>query len=174
MRLALVPAALLITSVTVMADAVIITSPNHARTFAYGAVTWHQLYLQRTRGQLAVRITFSNWPYADANVPRTDEPFDFRFPGIHVDLERHAFIATGRRGEVIPVAWFRGDPSCGWIKLAPNAKIYLLKENGRVTTTLTATSYPRGGERWIELDNNYSLQNLLCALFGKIGLRPDG
>lgn len=174
MRFAILPAALLVTTVTAMADAVSVTSPDHARTFAYGAVTWHQLYLQRTRGQLAVRITFSNWPYADANVPRTDEPFDFRFPGIHVDLERHAFIATGRRGEAIPVAWFRGDPSCGWIKLAPNAKIYLLKENGRVTTTLTATSYPRGGERWIELDNNYSLQNLLCALLGKIGLGPDG
>jgi hypothetical protein len=38
-----------------------------------------------------------------------------------------------------------------------------------VTATLTATSYPRGGERWIELDNNYSLQNLLCALFREIG-----
>jgi hypothetical protein len=61
-----------------------------------------------------------------------------------------------------------------WIKLAPNAKIYLLKESGRVTATLTATSYPRGGERWIELDNNYSLQNLLCALFREIGLGPDG
>src|SRR4029079_16773478 len=91
-----------------------------------------------------------------------------------VDLARHAFVATGRRGEFIPVAWFRGDPSCGWIKLATNAKIYLLKESGRVTATLTATSYPRGGERWIELDNNYSLQNLLCALFREIGLGPDG
>jgi hypothetical protein len=43
-----------------------------------------------------------------------------------------------------------------------------------VTATLTATSYPRGGERWIELDNNYSLQNLLCALFREVGLAPDG
>ena len=106
-----------------MADAVSITSPDHARTYAYGAVTWHQLYLERNRDQLAARITFSNWPYADANEPRTDEPFDFRFPGIHVDFAQHAFVATGRRGEFIPVAWFRGDASCGWIKLAPNAKI---------------------------------------------------
>jgi hypothetical protein len=174
MRLAIVPAAILITSVSAMADAVSVTSPNHAQTYAYGAVTWHQLYLARTRGELAARITFSNWPYADSNQPRTDEPFDFRFPGVRADLARQAFVATGRRGEFIPVAWFRGDPSCGWIKLAPNAKIYLLKENGRVTVTLTATSYPRGGERWIELDNNYSLQNLLCALFGKIGPGPDG
>ena len=143
-------------------------------TFTYGAVTWRQLYLERTRGELVARITFSNFPFADANEPRTDQPFDFRFPGIHVDFARHAFVATGRRGEFIPVAWFRGDPSCGWIKLAPNAKIYLLKESGRVTATLTATSYPRGGERWIELDNNYSLQNLLCVLFREIGLGPDG
>ena len=170
----MVLAATLITTASIMADAVSVTSPNHARTYAYGAVTWHQLYLERTRGELAARITFSNFPFADANGPRTDEPFDFRFPGIHVDFARHAFVATGRRGESIPVAWFRGDASCGWIKLAPNAKIYLLKESGRVTATLTATSYPRDGMRWIELDNNYSLQNLLCALFREIGLGPDG
>ena len=62
-----------------MADAVSVTSPNHARTYAYGAVTWHQLYLERTRNELAARITFSNFPFADANERRTDEPFDFRF-----------------------------------------------------------------------------------------------
>jgi hypothetical protein len=174
MRIAMVLAATLITSASAMADAVSVTSPDHARTYAYGAVTWHQLYLQRTRGELAARIAFSNWPYAGDDEPRRDEAFDFRFPGVHVDFAQHAFVATGRRGEFIPVAWFRGDPSCGWIKLAPNAKIYLLKESGRVTATLTATSYPRGGERWIEMDNNYSLQNLLCALFREIGLGPDG
>jgi hypothetical protein len=173
MRIAIVLAATLITSASAMADVFSITSPIHARTYAYGAVTWQQLYLERTRGELGARVTFSNFPFADANEPRTDEAFDFRFPGINVDFAQHAFVAMGRRGEFIPVAWFRDDPSCGWIKLAPNAKIYLLKENGRVTATLTATSYPRGGERWIELDNNYSLQNLLCALFREIGLGPD-
>jgi hypothetical protein len=174
MRIAIALAVTLITAASAMADAVSVTSPNHARTYAYGAVTWRQLYLERTRGELAARITFSNFPFADSNEPRTEQPFNFRFPGIHVDFAQHAFVATGRRGEFIPVAWFRGGPSCGWIKLAPNAKIYLLKENGRVTATLTATSYPRGGERWIELDNNYSLQNLLCVLFREIGLGPDG
>jgi hypothetical protein len=174
MRIAITLAVTLITTASAMADAVSVTSPNHARTYAYGAVTWHQLYRERARGELAARITFSNYPFADANEPRTDQPFDFRFPGIHVDLAQHAFVATGRRGESIPVAWFRGDPSCGWIKLAPNAKIYLLKESGRVTATVTATSYPRDGERWIELDNNYSLQNLLCALFREVRLGPGG
>ena len=174
MRIAIALLATLITTATAMADAVSVTSPNHARTYAYGAVTWHQLYLERARGELGARITFSNYPFADANEPRTDQPFDFRFPGIHVDLAQHAFVATGRRGESIPVAWFRGDPSCGWIKLAPNAKIYLLKERARVTATVTATSYPRDGERWIELDNNYSLQNLLCALFREVRLGPGG
>ena len=130
MRIAIALAATLITSVSAMADAVSVTSPNHARTYAYGAVTWHQLYLERTRGELGARITFSNFPFADANEPRTDQPFDFRFPGIHVDLARHAFVATGRRGESIPVAWFRGDPSCGWIELAPNAKIYCSRRAG--------------------------------------------
>ena len=51
---------------------------------------------------------------------------------------------------------------------------YLLKEHGRVTATLTATSFPRRGIRWIEMDNNFSLQNLLIALLDELGLRPDG
>jgi hypothetical protein len=173
MRCAIVSAALLITSAYAMADAVSITSPDQARTYEYGAVTWHQLYLKRTRGELAVRITFSNWPYAGDDEPRRDEAFDFRFPSVHVDLAQHAFVTSGPRGEPIPVARFHGDPASGWIGLAPNAKMYLVKENGRVTATITATSYPRGGVRWIELDNNFSLQNLLCALLGKMGLGVD-
>jgi hypothetical protein len=174
MRITIALLATLITSASAMQDAISIASPNHARTYAYGSVTWRQLYLQRTRGELAARITFSNLPFADANQPRTDEPFDFRFPGVRLNAARRAFVVPGRRGDFIPVAWFRGDPSCGWITLTRNAKIYLLKESGRVTATLTATSYPRGGVRWIELDNNFSLQNLLCALLSKIGLEPDG
>ena len=174
MRLAMVLAALLITRITIAADAVSVTSPDQAQTYAYGAVTWHQLYLKRTRRELAARITFSNWPYAGDDEPRRDEAFDFRFPAVHVDFAQHAFVASGRRGELIPVARFQGDPACGWIDLAPNAKMYLVKEHGRVTATLTATSYPRGGVRWIELDNNFSLQNLLCALLREIGLAPDG
>jgi hypothetical protein len=50
--------------------------------------------------------------------------------------------------------------------LAPGAKIYLLKQSGRVTAILTATDYPRRGMRWIEMDDNFSLQNILVALFG--------
>jgi hypothetical protein len=174
MRIAIALAATLITSASAMADAVCITSPDHAQTYAYGAVTWHQLYLQPTRGELAVRITFSNWPYAGDDEPRRDEAFDFRFPGVHVDFAQHAFVAGGRRGELIPVARFQGDPACGWIDLTPNAKMYLLKEHGRVTASLTATSFSRRGIRWIEMDNNFSLQNLLIALLRELGLRPDG
>src|SRR4026207_2561895 len=123
MRIAIVLAATLITSASAMADAFSITSPNHARTYAYGAVTWQQLYLERTRGELGAGLTFSNFPFADANGPRADEAFAFRFPGIHVDFAQHAFVATGRRGEFIPVAWFRGDPSCGWFKRHPKARV---------------------------------------------------
>src|SRR5215471_20102922 len=104
MRIAIALLASLITSASAMADAISVASPDHARTYAYGSVTWRQLYLARTRGELAARITFSNVPFADANEPRRDEPFDFHFPGIHVDSARHTFVARGRRGEFIPVA----------------------------------------------------------------------
>ena len=166
MRVAILLAIFLTTSASAIAGAISVTSPNHAQTFAYGEMIWHQLYLERAGGELAARITFSNLPYVSSDEPRRDEPFDFRFPGIQFDSARRAFFASGRHGELIPVARFRGDPACGWIDLAPGAKIYLLKESGRVTAILTATDYPRGGTHWIEMDDNLSLQNLLVALFG--------
>jgi hypothetical protein len=167
MRVAIFLAAVFATNASAIAGAIRITSPDHAQTFAYGEMIWHQLYLERPRGQLAARITFSNLPYADSNAPRRDEPFDFRFPGIQFDSARRAFFASGRPGKSIPVARFRGNPACGWIDLAPGAKIYLLKKSGRVTAILTATDYPRAGSQWIETDDNWSLQNLLVALFGQ-------
>jgi Ni/Co efflux regulator RcnB len=50
--------------------------------------------------------------------------------------------------------------------------MYLVKDSGRVTATLTATNYPRGGTRWVQMDNNFSLQNILIALFGEF-FPPD-
>ena len=160
-------------SVSARADAISITSGDHARTFAYGAMIDHQLYLDRTAGGLAARITFSNFPYADENERRTDESFGFRFPGIRFDSARRTFFAMGGHGELIPIARLRGGFECGSADLAPGAKIYLVKESGRVTTTLTATNYPRGGTRWIEMDNNFTLENLLFGLFGNHRWQPD-
>src|SRR6266403_3097208 len=172
MRVAIFVATLLTTSASAFAGAISITSPDHPRTFAYGEMIWHQLYVERPRGELGARITFSNLPYACSDEPRTDESFDFRLPGIRFDSSQRAFFAKGRHGEVIPVARFRGDPACGWIDLASGAKIYLLKESGRVTAILTATDYPRRGMRWVQMDDNYSLQNILIALFGELRVRP--
>jgi hypothetical protein len=164
MQVAILLAVLFTASVAVMADGVSITSPEHPQTFAYGEVIWHQLYVG-SAGELAVRITFSNLPYVGDDNPRRDEPFDFRFPGVQFHPAQRAFFARSRHGELIPVARFRNDLVCGWIDLASGTKIYLLKESGRVTATLTATDYPRVGTRWIETDNNFSLQNILTSLF---------
>ena len=173
MRVAIFLATLFAASGSVIADATRITSPDHAQTFAYGQMIWHELCLDRAAGQLAARITFSNLPYVGDDEPRRDESFDFRFPGIQFDSARRTFFARSGHGELIPVARFRNDPAFGWIDFAPGAKIYLLKESGRVTTVLTATDYPRAGIRWIETDNNFSLQNLLIALFGAFRVQQD-
>ena len=165
MRVATFLATLFAASVSAIAGAVSITSPNHPQTFSYGEMTWRQLYLEPRSGRLTARITFSNFPYADCNDLRRDEPYDFHFPGVRFDPTRRAFFARGHNGELIPVAAFRGDRIYGWIDLAPGAKMYLLKESGRVTAILTATDYPRAGSQWIETDDNWSLQNLLVALF---------
>jgi hypothetical protein len=126
---------------------------------------WHQLYLDRA-GEFAARITFSNLPYVSDDEPRRDEPFDFRFPGVQLDSARRTFFVRSGHAELIPVARFRQGLACRWVDLAPGAKMYFVKNSGRVTATLTATSYPRAGTRWVEMDDNFSLQNLLTALFG--------
>ena len=167
MRVAIFLTALLGASGSAIAGAISITSPDHALTFAYGEMISHQLYLERSSGELAARITFSNSPYYDDNQPRRDESFDFRFPGVQFDSAQGTFFAKSGHGKLLPVAGFRQFPSCRWIDLAPGAKIYLVKESGRVTATLTATNYPRVGTRWVQMDNNFSLQNILIALFGE-------
>ncbi|HEY6153987.1 MAG TPA: hypothetical protein VIW07_09635 [Candidatus Udaeobacter sp.] len=164
MRIAILLAVLLVANASAMAGAIAITSPNHPQTFAYGEMIWHQFY-KRSNGELAARITFSNRPYVGDDTPRTDEPFDFRFPGVQFDSARGIFCAKGSHGELIPVAHTRQFPLYDWIDLSPGAKIYLLKDHGRVTATLTATDFPRGGIRWIQSDNNFSVQNLLASLF---------
>jgi hypothetical protein len=148
----------------VLAGAISVTSPNHPQTFTYGEMIWHQLY-KCSNGELGVRITFSNRPYVGDDTPRTDEPFDFRFPGVRFDSARGTFFARTGHGELIPVARIRQFPMYDWIDWSQGAKIYLLKDHGRVTATLTATDFPREGIRWIQMDNNFSLDNLLAALF---------
>src|SRR6516164_10129245 len=98
MRIALWPAILLATSVSAIADAINITSPDHPQTFSYGEMIWHQLY-QGTGGELLARITFSNRPYVGDDTPRIDEPFDFRFPRVRVDSARGVFFARTAHGE---------------------------------------------------------------------------
>ena len=147
---------------------IIITSPDQARTFAYGEMVWHQLYADPATHVLGARVILSNLPYVGDNEPRVDEPFDFRFPGVYVDRAKRALFARARRGNQITVALFHGEPTCGWIDLAPGAKIYLLKEGGHVTAVLTATDRPRAGMRWVQMDDNWSLQNLLAELFGRL------
>ena len=45
--------------------------------------------------------------------------------------------------------------------------------SGLVTALLTATDFPRGGLRWVEMDDNFSLHNLLIGLLGEPHLRKD-
>ena len=165
MRSALLLVIVFVTMTSLQGGEVVLTSPDHARTFAYGEMVWHQLYVDPTNHALAARITFSNLPYAGDREPRVDEPFDFRFPGTHVDLATRTIFVCARHGRQITVARFQGDPTNGWVDLEPGAKIYLLKESGHVTAVLTATNEPRAGMRWIQMDDSCSLQNLLAGLW---------
>ena len=161
MRTTLLLAIVVGTITSARASEVAITSPNHARTFAYGEMVWRQLSIDPDTRQLSARITFSNVSFAGSPDMRVDEPFDFRFPGTHFDPTTRTVFVRDRRGRPITIARYQ-CPSA--IDLTAEAKIFLLKESGRVTAILTATSEPRSGLRWIQRDNNWSLQNLLTSL----------
>ncbi|HEU0208263.1 MAG TPA: hypothetical protein VFQ78_04715 [Candidatus Udaeobacter sp.] len=168
MRLVILLTAILTANAHGVGDAVRITSPDHAQTFAFCEMVSHRFYVDRLAGELAARITFSNSPYADSNDPVTYESFDFRFPGVRFDSARRLFFARSSHGEVILVAHFGKGIACRGIDLAPGAKVYVVKDSGRVTLTLAATNYSRGGPSWVQTDNNLSLQNILIALFGEL------
>jgi hypothetical protein len=64
MRVAFFLTTLFAASISAIASMSSVISLDHHQTFAYGEMVWHQLYLERTGGELAARITFSNLPYA--------------------------------------------------------------------------------------------------------------
>lgn len=164
MRTMLTLTILLVSTAWARGGEVVLTSPDRARTFAYGQMVWRQLSVDPARHALVARITFSNLPYAGSPDSRVDEPFDFVFPGTHTDLATRTVFVRDRRGNRIAVARFKGDPANGWADLTAEAKIYLVKESGRVTAFLTATNRLRPGMRWIQVDDNWSLQNFVTKL----------
>ena len=127
MKPAVLLAILLGSIAPVLGGEIAITSPDRPRTFAYGAMIWHQLYVDPTNGVLTARITFSNLPYVSDDDPRSDESFDFRFPGVQRDRTTHSLLARARHGEQIAVARIRGRSICGSIDFAAGARIHLLK-----------------------------------------------
>jgi hypothetical protein len=91
------------------------------------------------------------------------ETFDFRFPGLQFDPQRRTFFCRLRENQSIPVAEYRPNLPYGGYQLSSFAQIFLVKRSGHVTAVLSASRYPREGTRWVEIDDNLSLQNLLAA-----------
>jgi hypothetical protein len=145
-----------------------IVSPNHAYTFAYGDAILHQIERDHLTNEMIARVTFSNYPYAGDREPRCDETFDFVFPGLHFDAARNEFVGRTRHQVRIPIASSHPNFPYPGYKLEPNAKIFLVKHSGRVTAVLNATAQPQGGGRWVQIDDNWSLQNLLALAFARL------
>jgi hypothetical protein len=139
-----------------------IVSPNKAYTFAYGDAISHQIERDHSTNEMIARVTFSNYPYAGDREPRRDETFDFIFPGLRFDAARNEFVAHTRHHVPIPIAASHPNFPYAGYKLEPNAQIFLVKRSGNVTVVLNATTQPQGGGRWVQVDDNWSLQNLLA------------
>ena len=140
-----------------------IVSPDRAYTFAYSDAFSHQIERDRLTNEMIARVTFSNYPWAGDREPRRDETFEFSFPGIHFDAAQNEFFArTSRRRVRIPIAAIHPNFPYAGYKLEPTAQIFLVKRSGHVTAVLNATAQPRDGARWVQIDDNWSLQNLLA------------
>jgi hypothetical protein len=146
-----------------------IVSPKHAYTFAYGDAISHQIERDRLTNEMIARVTFSNYSYAGDREPRRDEMFDFVFPGLHFDATQNEFfVRTSHRGVRIPIAALHPNFPYAGYKLEPTAKIRLVKRSGHVTAVLNATAQPHGGARWVQIDDNWSLQNLVALGFDRL------
>ena len=153
---------------SVQGQSIEIVSPNHAYTFAHGDAISHQIERDHSTNEMIARVTFSNYPYAADREPRRDETFDFVFPGLHFDAARNEFVARSRHQVRIPIAALHPNFPYAGYKLGPNAQIFLVKRSGHVTAVLNATTQPQGGERWVQVDDNWSLQNLLALGFERL------
>ncbi len=150
-----------------LASEVRIVSPDHPRTYAFGQVVAHQMFVGDD-DVLAARITFSNVSYATKHERRQDEAFDFRFVGTRFDRATRTFYVLSRKKVKVDVAVTRP----GWldetITLNRGTKIYVFKESGRVTILLSATQRPRGGLQWVEVSSGLSLLNLRTSVQNRI------
>src|SRR5207248_11714836 len=118
--------------------------------------------------QMIARVSFGTYHYAGGRESRCDETFDFVFPGLHFDAARKEFGARARQQMRIPIAGLHPNFPYAGYKLGPNAKIFLVKRSGHVTAVLNATTQPQGGGRWVQVDDNWSLQNLLALGFERL------
>ena len=153
---------LVLTSMNAIAEPIEIRSPDHAYTYAYGTASSHQVERDPCTNQLIARVSFSNYPYAGDRYPRRDETFDFRFPGLEFDPRARIFFGRAGYNNWIPVAAYHPNLPYGGYELSPFAQIVLVKDSGHVTAILTASHRPRIGGKWVQVDDNLSLQNLLA------------
>jgi hypothetical protein len=147
----------------VFAQNIEIVSPVHAYTYAYGEAISHQIERDPFTNEMIARVTFSNSPYAGDREARRDETFDFVFRGLHFDPARDEFFArASHRGMRIPIAALHPNFPYAGYKLESTARIFLLKRSGHVAAVLNAMARPCTGPRWVQIDDNWSLQNLLA------------
>src|SRR5262249_16701890 len=152
----------------VFAQSIEIVSPSHAYTYAYGDAISHQIERSQITNEMIARVTFSNYPFAGDHEQRRDEMFDFVFPGVHFDVARNEFFARTRHHVRIPIAALHPNFPYPGYKLEPTARIFLFKHSGYVTAVLKASAQPRDGARWVQVDDNWSLQNLLALGFERL------
>ncbi|MCX7824248.1 MAG: hypothetical protein N2689_01660 [Verrucomicrobiae bacterium] len=153
------------------ATTIFIASPDTAQTFTYGSVSEHRLFWNGKEGRLYAYLRFCNRPYDSGSEPPAAESFLFALPGIKLDAVSGTFYAETRDGRRVPVAEWRG----GWphrrIVPSEGTLLVIARCGGRASVCLFATDEKteRGWAAcsWASINDNWSLQNLVCDLIAK-------
>jgi hypothetical protein len=119
------------------AHLILVISPTHRQTFAYGSER-HQAWLARGDDRhLALSAEFTNDPYVDQVNPRQYDDFIFDFPDVRLGTDGRTFYYHRAGGRPVAVARrFRDFLGIDEVKLLPNAELVIKSPHGYLSLNL--------------------------------------
>jgi len=125
------------------AHLVVVTSPNHGQTFAYGSEQHQAWVVHGPDRHLALRTEFTNDPYVDRDNPRQFDDFTFEFPQIRLGSDGRTFYYREDGGQAIPVAQrYQDFLGIDEIRLLDTAALVVGKPHGYLSLHLLLEDDP--------------------------------
>lgn len=144
------------------AESLEIVSPSHAYTFAHGDAVSHQIEHDQFTNEMIARVTFSNYPFGRRLRPSARRSVRFRFSRSAFRCDTKGIFRARVGSHAASNCGIASEFSVCRLQARADREIFLVKRSGHVTAVLKAAAQPVGGARWLQVDDNWSLQNLLA------------